>query len=250
MNQLFIGLTKIIEPEQRCLFIHDEVPDIPRARLFDPAKHSFNPLKNMSYEKQCHFVDLIDALFPRGDGTLTKDTGLDFIAEALESKPKTLADLIPVPDHKSPPGHIWAYNKIRRILRSPVLKNVLCKPTNFSFAKNSLILARLNRIELTDFDALLLGWLLIEQFKGQVVVPDFGFYGRDVHVSLLRENRLIAGVNFLSELPPKLRNSLLLVEDKIASGTTFDDAEVLADFARIPRGTNAFNSFVDEAMNP
>jgi hypothetical protein len=40
-----------------------------------------------------------------------------------------------------------------------------------------------------------------------------------------------------------------LIDDKIASGTTFDDAETLADYARVPRGTNAFNAFVDEAMN-
>jgi hypothetical protein len=134
------------------------------------------------------------------------------------------------------------------LLQSPVLKSVLCKPTNFSFAPNSLILARIDRAELGDFDALILGLFLISHFRGQIIVPDFGFYGRENHVSLIREERLIAGVNFLSELPPKLRNSVLLMDDKIASGTTFDDAQVLADFARIPRGTNAFNSFVDEAM--
>ena len=32
--------------------------------------------------------------------------------------------------------------------------------------------------------------------KGQVAVPDFGFYGRDIHSRLIREERLIAGVNF------------------------------------------------------
>jgi hypothetical protein len=81
------------------------------------------------------------------------------------------------------------------LLQSPVLKSVLFKPTNFSFSPNSLILARLNRAGLGDFDALILGLFLIEQFKGQVIVPDFGFYGRDVHVSLIREERLIAGVH-------------------------------------------------------
>jgi hypothetical protein len=40
----------------------------------------------------------------------------------------------------------------------------------------STILARLNRAELGNFDA---------DLKGQVVVPDFGFYGREGHVSLM-----------------------------------------------------------------
>ena len=34
----------------------------------------------------------------------------------------------------------------------------------------------------------------MSHFKGQIIVPDFGFYGREAHVSLLRENRLMAGV--------------------------------------------------------
>jgi hypothetical protein len=34
------------------------------------------------------------------------------------------------------------------LLQSPVLKSVLCKPTNFSFSPNSLILAKINRAEL------------------------------------------------------------------------------------------------------
>jgi hypothetical protein len=45
MNKLFVGFTKTVQPPQRGLFINDDVPDISRARIFDPAKHSFNPLK-------------------------------------------------------------------------------------------------------------------------------------------------------------------------------------------------------------
>jgi hypothetical protein len=30
-------------------------------------------------------------------------------------------------------------------------------------------------------------------YKGQLVIPDFGFYGRDIHSRLIREERLIAG---------------------------------------------------------
>ena len=32
------------------------------------------------------------------------------------------------------------------------------------------------------------------------MIPSFGFYGRDAHVNLIEEDRLIAGVNTLGEL--------------------------------------------------
>lgn len=237
-NKLYIGVTKTIEPPTHGLFIHDEVPDISRARIFDPAEHSFNPLKNIDYRKARALADVLYTAFPQGDNTLTVRNGKRALLKALLSA--TRLDKIEGDDEVN--------GMIDDLLQSPVLKNVLCSGRDFSFNPNSLILAKLNRAELGDFDALLLGLFLIGHFKGQVIVPDFGFYGRDVHVSLIREERLIAGVNFLSEPTPKLRNSLLLIDDKVASGATFNDAETLADYARVPRGTNAFNSFVDQAM--
>jgi hypothetical protein len=135
------------------------------------------------------------------------------------------------------------------LLMSPVLTRVLCNPANqFSFKANSVILAKINRAELGDFDALVLGLLLIAQFKGQVVVPDFGFYGRDIHVGLIREGRLIAGVNTLQELNPKLRQQVLLISDKVASGTTVEDAELLASYAGLSRATTGFHDFVSDAV--
>lgn len=88
--------------------------------------------------------------------------------------------------------------------------------------------------------------------KGQLIVPDLGFYGRDAHVSLIRENRLIAGVRFLDELPEKLRRRLLTIEDKVIRGALYDDAVVLAKAAGLRpdplREDNAFNKFLDAAM--
>lgn len=249
-NILFVGLKREVAiPKGGCLFIDDEVPEIPKARIFDPRFDSFNPLHGIDYRGSLDLVANFDAIFSRGDTTLTKDTGLDFIAEELERKPKSLEKLIPVPEKKSSTGHVWAYSKTQSLLRSPVLSSVLCNPTNFSFNPKSVILARINRAELGDFDALVLGLFLISRFKGQVVVPDFGFYGRDSHVSLIREGRLVAGVNFLDELPAKLRRAALLIDDRRASGTTFEDAETLAKYARLKPGTNEFNDFVDAAVS-
>jgi hypothetical protein len=137
-----------------------------------------------------------------------------------------------------------AQRMIRRLMRSPVLKRVLCNPTNFTFNRNCVNMARINRAELGDFDALVLGLLLMAQFKGQLVVPDFGFFGRDFHASLIPQNRLIAGVNSLAELTPKLRQSVLLINDKVACSTTGDDAETLALYAGMRRWTNKFNEYV------
>jgi hypothetical protein len=93
----------------------------------------------------------------------------------------------------------------------------------------------LNRAELGEFDALVLGLLLIGHFKGQLVIPDFGFYGREAHVSLIKEDRLIAAVNFLGELSSKLRNDVLLIKDRHASGATAE-ATYTSKFRRASEG--------------
>lgn len=243
MNQLFVGFNKTIEPPKRGLFIHDKIPDIPRARIFDPAECSFNPLKGIDYRKARALADVLYAAAPQGENTLTVRNGKRALLKALLSS--NSLDKIG--------GDEEVRGMIDDLLQSPVLKSVLCKPTNFSFSPNSLILAKIDRAELGDFDALILGLFLIEQFKGQIIVPDFGFYGRETHVSLIREERLIAGVNFLGELAPKLRNSVLLIEDRIAAGALYDDAVKLAQHAGLrpdySRDDNDFNAFVAQAMN-
>jgi hypothetical protein len=55
---------------------------------------------------------------------------------------------------------------------------------------------------------------------------------------LIREERLIAEVNTLNELPPKLRQMALLIRDKQAAGATVENAEELTRYERLARGTN------------
>lgn len=63
---------------------------------------------------------------------------------------------------------------------------------------------------------------------------------------------LIAGINHLGELSPKLRQGVLLIEDKVGSGTTYEDAEVLAKYAGLrpdpTREHNTYNEFITEVM--
>lgn len=242
MNQLFVGLTKTIPPPERGLYIHDTVPEHSRGRIFDPAVHSFNPLKDIDYKKARALADVLYTIAPQGENTLTVRNGKRELLKALMSA--TRLDKVE--------GDPEVTGMIEDLLQSPVLTRVLCRPTNFSFRPNSRVFARIDRVELGDFDALVLGLFLIGHFKGQVVVPDFGFYGREAHVSLIREERLVAGVNFLSELAPRLRNATLLIEDREASGALFDDAVVLAQLAGLrpdpAHDDNSYNRFIDQAM--
>ena len=85
----------------------------------------------------------------------------------------------------------------------------------------------LRRSEFRGDDAFLLGSLIILQWKGQIIIPDFGFY----YASLIRQNRLIAGLYTLSELDEKLRQLCLLMP-KVPRQCTYEDAQVLAKYAR------------------
>ena len=93
---------------------------------------------------------------------------------------------------------------------------------------------------------------LPNHYKGQLIVPEFGFYGRDPHINLIWGDHLIAGVNYLDELPVKLRNTVLLITDKKAQSALFDDAELLAKYAgHLPdhlREDNEYNRYIRNAM--
>jgi hypothetical protein len=201
------------------------IPQRKKVVRFDVKKHHFNPLHKLDYKRARDFVSVIDAVFPEGADTLTKKNANFILLEALLGESEYLNTLIEQPDKKDT-ARQDAYQKIQTLMFSPVLSAVLCKPINFSL--RGIVLARLDRSVLGDFDAFVLGNLLISQFKGQVVVPDFGFYGREHHIGLIRQGRLIAGVNTLGELSDGLRRALLGIPDKVAATALPEDAEVLA----------------------
>jgi hypothetical protein len=163
MKKIYLGEAKVSLPKGGCLFMTNEFLDIPEwrhPRRFDPFLDSFNPLAGLNYPKACMIVEVYDVLFTGGPAILTKEAGLEFVAEILfdpehpERSPWDFADLlkkIGPPDNKSP-GHVWAYNKTRRILRSPVLSKVFNGTVTFSI-KKGLNQARINRTEFVGFDA-------------------------------------------------------------------------------------------------
>jgi hypothetical protein len=239
MNKLYIGFKKNVElPKGGCLVIDDEVRDVKRARVFDPLTHCFNPLQGIDYRKARQLAEIFYTAYPQGDNTLTVRNGKRALLKALLEADRL--DLIK--------GDEEVTALIGDLLVSPVLKRMLCNPTDFSFNPRSTILAKVDRAVLGEFDALLIGLLLMAEFQGQLVVPELGFYGRDIHTALVREDRLIGGVNYLGELPEKLRQSALLMPDKVASGTTFEDAETLALYSGLVPQTVEYNDFVAAAM--
>jgi hypothetical protein len=93
MNQLHVGFTKTIEvPEHRLpgysvrrsgLLISDEATEIPRPRIFDPLKHSFNPLAHLGYKEARQLADVLYTVSPQGENTLTVRNGKRALLRAL-----------------------------------------------------------------------------------------------------------------------------------------------------------------------
>lgn len=215
----------------------------PRAKRFDPSKHSFNPLRGMDYKSARDFAQILYTASPEGRDTLTVRNGKRTLARLLLENPTRL-DRIKSGD----PADAEALATIGDVLFSPMMRKILCTPDGFRFRGS--VVAHVDRAVLGDFDAFVLASLLISQFKGQIIIPDFGFYGRPLHLALLRQNRLTAGVNFLSELEPRLRQAVLLIKNKTGRHTTYDDALELAHYAGLIPGVGNHTDFVQELTVP
>jgi hypothetical protein len=93
MNQLHVGFTKTVEvPEHRLpgysvrrsgLLISDEALEIPHARMFDPLKHSFNPLAHLGYKEARQLADVLYTVSPQSENTLTVRNGKRALLRAL-----------------------------------------------------------------------------------------------------------------------------------------------------------------------
>ena len=94
--------------------IDDEVRDIPRSRVFDPMKHSFNPLKGIEYKRARELAELFYTISPQGDNTLTVRNGKRAMLRALMK-----ADRL---DHVKGDEEVSAL--IDDLLVSPVLRRV------------------------------------------------------------------------------------------------------------------------------
>jgi len=210
---------------------------------FDVTKHHFNPLKDIDPRRARNLANAIYSAYPQGENTLTVRNGRRALAKLLLSHTR----LNQIKGNKRDPAIAEALGVLDDILFSPDLKDILCKPLNFS--ADGVVLLRLNRAEFGEFESFVLANLFIAQYPHTVVIPDFGFYSQPGHSTLIRQNRLIAGVNFLDEVPEKMRNSLLLIEDKQGHHCTAKDAEVLADYSGYAAHTKGWTTAIELAIN-
>lgn len=259
MNILSVGFDKspLLEHlPRRFLLIDDgliiDQLNLPRAKVFDVLKDSFDPLRKIDHLKARELSDIFYAADPGGENTLTVRNGKRALTKLLLEYDR----LDQLSGNLNDPATAEALGVIDNVLLSPAVRRVLTGPDDFRFTvrnegkrAGATIVARIDRAQLGDFDAFLLGNLLIAQYPGIVVVPDFGFYGVPAHSRLIRQGRLVAGLNFLDEVP-RLRNQLLTIPNKIGRHTTPDDAEMLAVYAGLQRGTDGFSTFVQRAIKP
>lgn len=231
MNKLIIGSAdkteQLLETREPFLLIDDgELVDAFlenfSATVFKPKIHSFNPLDGIDYKGARDFAATIYAASPQGENTLTVRNGKRALARLFLANPTRL-DKLPNEDEE-------ATATIQDLLLSPLLKRVLCRNPNFRFEGS--VIAKLDRAVIGDFDAFVLGQLLIGQFKGQVILSDSGFYLRDFNMNLIRQNRLTVGLTSLSELSHTLQQAVLGIKDKTIYRTTMDDAERLVIYTR------------------
>jgi len=196
----------------------------------DWTRHHLNPLQHIDYLQACDLLAAFQATFPAGQNTLTKEGAWDWLLEAFlgAAKGERLDKLFRA--KFDDPGYVSAQRMVRRLMRSPLLKQVLCAPTNFPM--DAVVLARISRATLGDFDSFVLGNLLINQFQGQVIVIDGGFYLRDHHIRLIRQGRLFLCVDYLEQLSPSLREAALGIRDKVAFRTSQNDADILKLYFR------------------
>lgn len=242
MNQLYVGFSKQVPlPKGGFLLIDDEVPKIKQwrnPRYFDVDKHSFNPLQGIDETRARELAELLYTIYPQGQNTLTVRNGRWDLAPALKNAKRL--DLVE--------GKEEVQGLMGDVLFSPLLRKVLCSSVNFTFNPNVPNLVRLNRAEIGEFNALVIGLFMLSEFDGQCIVPDGGFYLRDVHTRLIREERLVAGLYNFDELPDKLRKSAWQIADKVFSRASAKDAEEEATLLGLIKGTNARNEFVAGAV--
>jgi hypothetical protein len=144
-------------------------------------------------------------------------------------------------------------NKIGTLLMSPTIRNIVGqKRSTFSLAQGQIIIADLDRAELGDLTARLLGGLLTARSSGQVYINDLGFFASDYLASLLSQNRFAVALSFLAETrrSPALTQALLSVEDKTILRTNRKDAEELSFYVNAPNPRKLIDLANDQALTP
>jgi hypothetical protein len=245
MPKLFTERTFYFEPADTrhvaVLNVLDRVPESDRHRV---AK------------EVCAFFDLI---FPEGPSTLTRARTnyllLNCLRLLMDSKTPSLADIPRLLSDKAyrtrllkqtvdpvlddfwrtefeswkPEDTLPLKSKVGELLLSPLIRSILGgMRSTFSLERGHIVLANLDRRLLGDQTAFLLGSLLLTRSTGAVYISDLGFFGTDYLAGKLSEGRFTLSGRFLDELPDRLQQAILGIDEKYVVRTNRADAERLA----------------------
>lgn len=236
-----------------------------RALYFDPADMGYpvglNVLRNVPPDDRQLLTEQLsawyDAMFPEGETTLSKRHARFLFANCirllLENNGTLLGILKLLTDlsfrqkcllklQKDPKGDPTVFSnwevlkskqydsafallhsQLSTLFMSPMVRNIIGQQETTLDA--DIVIANLDRAKLGDTTARLLGGLLLVHSRGRVMVNDYGFFGSPVP---LAQERFTLAVNFLDELPARLRQEVLGIADKTVFKTNKRDAEDLA----------------------
>lgn len=242
MNFLTIGRTpKQFSYEPGALYIDDHPPKKKGVHIFDPAEHGLNLLPVTNPRDARAFADI---LFPDKD-LMTYRNGRRALTRLVMKYPRIDKIKFGRSDEDKE-----AKGVIDDLLISPLLKKCLTSPIPRWLFSGVPVAVRLDRKQIGDDDARVIACLLMLRFTGQIIAPDFGAYARPFHTSLIREERLIAGVYTLSELEivDKRLHQMCLLMPKIGAGCTYEDAKTIALYEGETPGTDGFDTAVKRAM--
>jgi hypothetical protein len=142
-------------------------------KLYDAAKDGLNPLP-MQYREAREFAA---AVFPDKD-LMTYRNGRRALTRLVMD-----ADRLDRLKYIRDDDDEEAKGVVEDLLLSPLLREALRKPIPRWFYSGATVMARLNRKEIGDDDAKIIASILISQFKGQIVIEDFGCYARPFHTA-------------------------------------------------------------------
>lgn len=226
---------------------------------------SFNVFERVATHERAKLVDdlcaFFDALFPAGEDTLTKQSSkfvlsniltilldtkdvsflsvLDFITDSkfrdacIErcTNPVALLNWDAIANwERSQKKAAFAQVEIKvgTLLLSPVMYRTLQNmPGTFYLTKERIFIANLSRERIGDAAANALGTLLISRASTPVYINDFGFFASDHLASLFSKGGYTVALQFLSELPKSVQQTVLGFEEKYVYRTTLEDAEKL-----------------------
>jgi len=120
-------------------------------------------------------------------------------------------------------------SKVGKLLMSPTLRNIFGQQfSTFSLSAPKIVIAKLDRAKLGDLTTYLLGSLLIARSVNHTYVHQLGFFSSDHLAAHITRGNFTVTVDFLDQLTPKLRQTVLQFDQKYVFKTNRDDAQELA----------------------